>query len=59
MLKGDGRWDTKKEVLGYLLDRVARTMQLPPNQAADLVKEISSILKKQRIPLKRFRSIAG
>jgi hypothetical protein len=23
MLKGDGRWDTKKEVLGYLLDGVA------------------------------------
>jgi hypothetical protein len=59
MLKGDGRWDTKKEVLGYLLDGVARTVQLPPDRAADLLKEIASILRKQRVPLKRFRSIAG
>jgi hypothetical protein len=59
MLKGDGRWDTQKEILGYLLDGVARTVQLPPDRAADLLKEIGSILKKQRVPLKRFRSIAG
>jgi hypothetical protein len=59
MLKGDGRWDTQKEILGYLLDGIHRTVQLPPTRAADLLKEIRSILKKQRVPLKRFRSIAG
>jgi hypothetical protein len=59
MLKGDGRWDTRKEVLGYLLDGIDWTIQLPPDQATDLLKEIQSILKKQRVPLKRFRSIAG
>jgi hypothetical protein len=59
MLKGDGRWDTRKEILGYLLDGVARTVQLPPDRADDLLKEVRSILKKQRVPLKRFRSIAG
>jgi hypothetical protein len=46
-------------MLGYLPEGVTRTVQLPPDQAMDLLKEIRSILKKQCVPLKRFRSIAG
>jgi hypothetical protein len=57
--KGDGRWDTRKEVLGYMLDGIRRTVQLPTDRAEDLLKEIRSILRKQRVPIKRFRSIAG
>jgi hypothetical protein len=59
LAKGDARWDTKKEILGYWLDGVDRTIQLPPARAALLLKEVKAILKKQRVPLKRFRSIAG
>jgi hypothetical protein len=59
LLKGDGRWDTKKEILGYWLDGVERTVQLPPDRAADLLKEVRAILKKSRVQLKRFRSIVG
>jgi hypothetical protein len=29
LAKGDARWDTTKEILGYLLDGVARTIRLP------------------------------
>jgi hypothetical protein len=29
LLKGDARWDTIKEVLGYELDAVHRTIKLP------------------------------
>jgi hypothetical protein len=57
--KGDGRWDTKKELLGYMLNGIARTVQIPQDQAEDLLKEIRNILRKQRISPKRFRSIAG
>jgi hypothetical protein len=57
--QGDARWDTKKEILGYWLDGVDRTVQLPPSRAVDLLKEAKSILRKQRVPLKRFRQIAG
>jgi hypothetical protein len=57
--KGDARWNTTKEILGYLLDDVARTIRLPPNRAEALLKELKSILKKCRVPLKGFRSIAG
>jgi hypothetical protein len=59
LLKGDARWDTQKEVLGYLLDGIHRTVQLPTDRATDLVLEIKKVLRKQRVPLKRFRSLAG
>jgi hypothetical protein len=59
LAKGDARWATRKEILGYWLDGVARTIQLPPNRAELLLKEVKAILKKKRVPLKRFRSIAG
>jgi hypothetical protein len=59
LAKGDARWDTEKEILGYLLDGVNRTVQLPPDRAKDLLAELKNILRKQRVPLKRFRSIAG
>jgi hypothetical protein len=59
LAKGDARWDTTKEILGYWLDGVNRTVQLPPSRADNLLQEVKSILKKKRVPLKRFRSIAG
>jgi hypothetical protein len=59
LAKGDGRWNTTKEILGYWLDGEDWTVQLPPNRADDLLKEVKSILKKQRVPFKRFCSIAG
>jgi hypothetical protein len=57
--QGDAHWDTKKEILGYWLNGVARTVQLPPSRAVDLLKEVKSILRKQRVPLKPFLSITG
>jgi hypothetical protein len=59
LAQGDARWDTKKEILGYWLDGIDRTIQLPPSRAADLLREIKAVLKKRRIPLKRFRSLVG
>jgi hypothetical protein len=59
LAKGDARWNTRKEILGYWLDGVHRTIQLPPSRAEALLKEVKALLKKKRIPLKRFRSIAG
>jgi hypothetical protein len=50
--KGDGRWDTQKEILGYMLDGITRTVQLPTDRADALVKEIRAVLQKTRIQLK-------
>jgi hypothetical protein len=59
LLKGDAQWNTIKEVLGYELDGVARTIQLPQPKSEALLKELRKVLRKQRIPLKRFRSLVG
>jgi hypothetical protein len=59
LAKGDARRDPTKEILGYWLDGVNRTIQLPPSRTEDLLKEVKNILKKRRVPLKRFRSLAG
>jgi hypothetical protein len=59
LAKGDARWDTVKEVLGYWLDGRNRTVPLPPDRATDLLKEVKKILKKKRVPLSRFRPIAS
>jgi hypothetical protein len=58
LAKGDARWDTQKEILGYWLNGSNCTMQLPPGRADILLQEIKSILKKKRVPLKWFWSLA-
>ena len=59
LAKGDARWATLKEILGYWLDGISRMVQLPPPRADDLLKEVASVLRKRRVPLKRFRSLVG
>jgi hypothetical protein len=57
--KGEGQWDTRKEILGYMLDSINRTVQLPTNRADNLIKEVRATLRKTRVQLKRFWSIVG
>jgi hypothetical protein len=57
--KGDAQWDTIKEILGYELNGIDRTIQLPKDKAQSLQKELRKVLRKQRIPFKRFRSLVG
>jgi hypothetical protein len=59
LAKGDARWNPQKEILGYWLDGIQRTVQLPPSRAKNLLREVKSLLKKKWVPLKRFRSISG
>jgi len=37
--QGDGLWDTRKEILGWLFDGIARTMQLPAEKIEKNPKE--------------------
>jgi hypothetical protein len=57
--QGDARWETVKEVLGFLFDGAAKTVSLPPDKAANILKELERVLKKQMLPFKRFRSLLG
>jgi hypothetical protein len=57
--KGEGRWDTKKEVLGWDIDGSKYTIQLPPQKCDKIVKLIKKILKSKAVPLKRFQELTG
>jgi hypothetical protein len=57
--KGDAQWDPTKEILGYELNGKDRTIRLPQSKSDALLKELRKVLRKQRIPLKRFRSLVG
>eukprot|EP00978_Attheya_sp_CCMP212_P042182 scaffold252731_cov28-Attheya_sp.AAC.3 len=57
--KGDARWATKKEILGFLLDGSKRTIQLTNAKVDVIILEITRVLRKQKIPLKRFQKLLG
>jgi hypothetical protein len=38
--KGEGRWDMKKEILGWDIDGQKYTLQLPPQKCEKIVKLI-------------------
>jgi hypothetical protein len=54
--KGDAKFMPLKVVLGFLLDGKGRTVRLPQDKADRICLELTRMLKKNRIPLKRFLS---
>jgi hypothetical protein len=60
LLKGDGRWATRKVVLGWVLDTVARTIELPPHRIAHLHDLLHSIAPSQkRVSTKHWHQLLG
>jgi hypothetical protein len=59
LLRGDGQWHPRKEILGFLVDGEAKTVRISDEKAAAIVAEIRKILKKKNVQLKRYRRIVG
>jgi hypothetical protein len=59
LIKGDARWAACKEILGFLLNGKNRTIQLTDAKAMGIVTEIIKVLKKRKVPLKRFQKLLG
>ena len=57
--KGDARFDIEKEILGFLINGADRTVRLSEPKAKSIADDITKLLKKSRVPLKRFRSVLG
>ena len=47
-LEKEGKWETRKEILGWLIDRIHRTIKLPPNKCKTLCSEITSAIDYAR-----------
>ena len=58
--KGDCSWSTKKHVLGWILDTVNMTIELPPHRIERLQEILHSIPKTQRrVSVKKWHKILG
>ena len=60
MLKGDATWATRKTILGWTIDTVAKTIELPPHRIERLHAILNSIKPNQRrIATKEWHKVMG
>ncbi len=59
LLKGDGSWETRKLVLGWIIDTLRQTLELPPHRKLQLASLFSSLAKTKRVTEKVWRSVLG
>ena len=58
--KGDASWGTRKQILGWLVDTIASTLELPPHRRERLIAILDLIPSTQkRVSLKKWHSILG
>ena len=54
LAKGDSAWGTRKVILGWLIDTVSRTIELPPHRVARLQVILDSVPRHQRRTSRRI-----
>ena len=60
LLKGNGVWDTRKIILGWIIDTINRTIDFPPHCVARLNTILVSVtLKMKVIAVKQWHKILG
>jgi hypothetical protein len=59
LLKGDGSWGTRKLILGWIVDTVRQTIELPPHRKQLLHDIFTELRGARRVSAKRWRSILG
>ena len=57
--KGDGNFDTTKEMIGFKFCGIKRTVCLPVAKAKRFIKETHTMLRRKRIPLKLLQTVVG
>jgi hypothetical protein len=48
MLKGDATWSTRKNILGWVVDTITMTVELPPHRVDRLFELLDSVSPRQR-----------
>jgi hypothetical protein len=60
LLQGDAAWDTCKKLLGWIVDSVTLTLNLPPRRLQRLADLLASIpAQQQRLALARWHKLLG
>ena len=57
--KGDGAWNTRKTVLGWIIDTTAGTIELPPHRRERLRSLLHTFLNRKRANRNAWQSFLG
>ncbi len=59
LLKGDGSWSTRKLILGWIVDTIRQTIELPPHRKLTLATIFSDLQHRTRISRKTYEKYLG
>ena len=57
--KGDDFWSTQKTLLGWCIDTVAMSVELPPHRKQRLLDLLTDVLKSKRTSVLRWQKLLG
>ena len=53
----EGTWEPRKEILGWLLDGIALTIELPPTKCHSILAELRAVRRLTNIPVTHLRQL--
>ncbi|KAL7525691.1 hypothetical protein ACHAXR_001116, partial [Thalassiosira sp. AJA248-18] len=60
LLEGEGLWEVRKEILGWIMDGATRCIELAEKKQKAILRELKTILRLKRgVPFKRFEKNVG
>ena len=59
LLQGDGCWSTQKVVLGWIIDTLRQTLELPPHRRLTLETLFQELKDRRRISRKQYERYLG
>jgi hypothetical protein len=59
LLKGDGSWNTRKLILGWIVDTIRQTIELPPHRKETLAAIFEELASLKRVNSKKWASYLG
>ena len=59
LLQGDGSWNTRKIILGWVIDTLKGTLELPAHRVQRLQEIFDSLRDKRRISVKKWQKVIG
>jgi hypothetical protein len=59
LLQGDGLWETRKELLGWVFDGVHRCIELPTEKHERIQSELRALRRRTKVPRKDLERLQG
>jgi hypothetical protein len=56
---GDGKWATRKTLLGWVVDTITNTIELPPHRADKLNSILTTLTRRKRVSLRHWQQYLG